>query len=52
MVVEIDNTRDFYRKSFSNLMPKMGFEVEVDKVSKAWVYSNFFVVVHMIDIEH
>ena len=49
MVVGTEDIRDIFHKYFSNLDPKMYFEIVRAKVAMAWVQSNFSVVVHMIE---
>ena len=49
MVVGIEDIEDIFHKDFANLVPKMDFYIVGTKVSMAWVQSNCFVVVHMIE---
>jgi len=49
MVVEIEDIKDIFHKYFSNLEPKMDFEIVGGKDAMAWLQSNCFVVVHMIE---
>ena len=52
IVGKIENIVDFYQRILSNLVTKMGFMVEMEKFALVRIYSNYFVVVHNIDILH
>lgn len=48
-VFGIEDIEDIFHKYFSNLVPKMDFEIMGAKVSKAWVHSNCSLVLYMIE---
>ena len=51
-IENIEDNGDFYHKNLAILVTKMSFEVEVTKFSKVGVCSNYFEVVHKIEILH